>query len=82
MNIFNNNNKPVTAESLNQKSHDILGVFVSTINGLKSVVQSAKDQIEVKNAEIEAAVAERDSLANVVSSNEQIISKLSEFTNL
>jgi hypothetical protein len=67
---------------LNQKSHDILGVFVSTINGLKSVVQSAKDQIEVKNAEIEAAVAERDSLANVVSNNEQIISKLSEFTNL
>ena len=72
---------PVSAESLNTRTKDILGVFTKAINDLQGVINSAKDQIVVKEEEIKAAEVERHALQNLVDKNEQIINKLEDFVN-
>jgi predicted nucleic acid-binding Zn-ribbon protein len=71
----------ITAKSLNTKTKNILGVFSKAINDLQGVINSAKDQIVVKNEEIKAAEEERHALQNLVDKNEQIIIKLENFVN-
>lgn len=72
---------PVSAKSLNTKTKNILGVFTKAINNLQEVINSAKDQIVVKEEKIKAAEIERHSLQNLVDKNEHIINKLEDFVN-
>lgn len=71
--------KPVTAKSLSEKSSSILSVFSKTINELQTIINSAKDQIVVKDEEIRAAEIERDALITLVEKNEHVVSKLEDF---
>lgn len=73
--------RKITAESLNTKTKNILSVFIKTIDDLQSVVNSAKDQIVVKDEEIKAAEIERHALQNIVDKNEQMINKFTDFVN-
>lgn len=73
--------RKITAESLNTKTKNILSVFIKTIDDLQSVVNSAKDQIVVKDEEIKAAEIERHALQNIVDKNEQMITKFTDFVN-
>jgi len=72
---------PVSAESLNTKTKNILGVFTKAIADLQDVINSAKDQIVIKEEEIKAAEVERHALQNLVDKNEHIIVKLEDFVN-
>lgn len=56
-------------------------MFSRAINDLQGVINSAKDQIVVKDEEIKAAEIERHALQNLVDKNEQIIVKLENFVN-
>lgn len=62
--------KKVAATDLAAESSKILNVFQSTINGLRTVVEKAKTQAEVKQAEADAALAEKASLEQVAAQNE------------
>lgn len=79
MNVFSKT--PVDAESLNAKTKDILGVFSKAINDLQGIINSAKDQIVIKEEEIKAAEIERHALQNLVNKNEYVITKLEDFVN-
>lgn len=81
MNILSKKTPIINAESLNAKTKDILGVFSRAINDLQGVINSAKDQIVIKDEEIKAAEIERHALYNLVDKNEQIIAKLENFVN-
>lgn len=72
---------PINAELLNAKTKDILGVFTKAIADLQGVINSAKDQIVIKEEEIKAAEVERHALQNLVEKNEHIIDKLEDFVN-
>ena len=71
----------VNSESLNIQTNNILGIFSKTVEELRGVVNSAKDQIVIKDEEIKAAEIERHALYNLVDKNEQIIAKLENFIN-
>lgn len=80
MNIFSKT-PTVNSELLNAKTKSILGVFSQAISDLQDVINSAKDQIVVKEEEIKAAEIERHALQNIIDKNEHVITKLEDFVN-
>ena len=80
MNLFSTK-IPVSAELLNTKTKDILGIFTKAITDFQDVINSAKDQIVIKEEEIKAAEIERHALQNLVDKNEHVITKLEDFVN-
>ena len=80
MNMFSKT-PVVNSELLNAKTKSILGVFSQAINDLQDVINSAKDQIVVKEEEIKAAEIERHALQNIIDKNEHVITKLEDFVS-
>ena len=66
----------VTASFLQKKAGSILDVFNSTITKLSSVIDSAKEQVKVKEEEIKAAQVEKEALEKVVSDNQAVVDKI------
>lgn len=60
------------------KASNILGIFKKTIDGLSDVISQARNQADVKQKEIDAALAEKESLIAVAEQNQIILNKLTE----
>ena len=73
--------KTVTASSLKAKSSGILSVFYKTIDSLQKVVNSAKQEAEVKQQNIDKLALEKEELMQVAEENEAVVSKLSKLLN-
>lgn len=73
--------KTVTASSLKAKSSGILSVFYKTIYSLQEVVNSAKQEAEVKQQNIDKLALEKEELMQVAEENEAVVSKLSKLLN-
>lgn len=73
--------KTVTASSLKAKSSGILSVFYKTIDSLQEVVNSAKQEAEVKQQNIDKLALEKEELMQVAEENEVVVSKLSKLLN-
>lgn len=70
-----------TSSELSSKASNILGIFKKTIDGLSDVISQARNQADVKQKEIGAALAEKESLIAVAEQNQIILNKLTEFLN-
>lgn len=66
----------ITSESLAKKAGFVLNIFSKTVNDLTDVINQAKEQVKVKEEEIIAAQAEKESLEKVASDNQAIVDKL------
>ena len=66
----------ITSESLAKKAGSVLNIFSKTVNDLTDVINQAKEQVKVKEEEIIAAQAEKESLEKVASDNQAIVDKL------
>lgn len=73
--------KTVTASSLKAKSSGILSVFYKTIDSLQEVVNSAKQEAEVKQQNIDKLALEKEELMQVAQENEAVVNKLSKLLN-
>lgn len=67
-----------TSSELSSKASNILGIFKKTIDGLSDVISQARNQADVKQKEIDAALAEKESLIAVAEQNQIILNKLTE----
>lgn len=58
-----------------------MSVFYKTIDSLQEVVNSAKQEAEVKQQNIDKLVLEKEELMQVAEENEVVVSKLSKLLN-
>lgn len=66
----------ITSELLAKKASSVLNIFNKTVNDLTDVINQAKEQVKVKDEEIAAAQAEKESLEKVASDNQAIVDKI------
>lgn len=65
-----------TAVKLQSDTESILKIFTDTIDKLSKIIEDSKASIECQNTIINEAEQEKASLSKLVTSNEQIISKI------
>lgn len=65
-----------TAVKLQNDTESILKIFTDTIDKLSKIIEDSKASIERQNTIINEAEQEKASLSKLVTSNEQIISKI------
>lgn len=58
-----------------------MSVFYKTIDSLQEVVNSAKQEAEVKQQNIDKLALEKEELMQVAQENEAVVSKLSKLLN-
>lgn len=58
-----------------------MSVFYKTIDSLQEVVNSAKQEAEVKQQNIDKLALEKEELMQVAEENEVVVSKLSKLLN-
>lgn len=65
-----------TIEQLQNKSKNTLDIFTKTIRELTQINEEAKVEVNVRSEKINNLIDEKNTLIDVISENEKVISKI------
>lgn len=65
-----------TIEQLQNKSKNTLDIFTKTIRELTQINEEAKAEVSVRSEKISSLIDEKNTLIDVISENEKVISKI------
>lgn len=70
-----------TIEQLQNKSKNTLDIFTKTVRELTEINAEAKAEVQIRNEKINSLIDEKNTLIDVISENEKIVTKIQNILN-